>query len=46
MAKKTNLVLEKVEKYKERQIDVDMIKEVLKIQSLLGEMSNETEGTV
>lgn len=43
MVAKTNLVLDKVQKYKERQIDVSMIKEVLKIQSLLNEISDETK---
>lgn len=43
LKEKTDLVLQKVEKYKEKSIDASMIKEVLKIQTLIKEMNSEEE---
>lgn len=45
LKEKTDLVLQKVEKYKEKSIDSVMIKEVLKIQSLVKEINSEEENT-
>jgi hypothetical protein len=41
LKEKTDLVLQKVEKYKEKSIDASMIKEVLKIQTLIKEINSE-----
>lgn len=43
LKEKTNIVLQKVEKYKEKSIDASMIKEVLKIQSLIKEINSQEE---
>jgi hypothetical protein len=43
MTEKTNLILNKVNMYKERNIDSLMIQEVLKIQSLIKEIDSEEE---
>jgi len=43
LKEKTVLVLQKVEKYKEKSIDSVMIKEVLKIQSLVKEINSEEQ---
>lgn len=43
LKEKTNIVLQKVEKYKEKSIDALMIKEVLKIQSLIKEINSQEE---
>lgn len=45
MKEKTNKLLEKVEKYKEREIDSQVIQEVLKIQNLVKEMNSEDNST-
>jgi hypothetical protein len=38
---KTNVVLEKVQNYSKRDVDVSMVQEILKIQSLVNEMNSE-----
>jgi len=38
---KTNLVLEKVKNYNKKDVDVSMVQEILKIQSLVGEINSE-----
>jgi transcriptional regulator NrdR family protein len=45
LKEKTHLVLKRVEKYGEKNIDTSMIKEILKIQSLIKEMNSEEVNT-
>ena len=41
MSKKTGLVIEKINNYKQKPVDLEMIKEVLKIQTLIKEINSE-----